>query len=234
MGKLSSSAVSLLFFCVVFGDARAQSFDAGDPITIGELRIGQTLEEVRVALPDAEWQQDTERNLLGRRTMRASRALNVLDGLYDLTVEQGEGTDYQLLLTRDAQVGALDDCRRMGIDLIETLEARFGQFRQSVTVPDFRRACFDSAEMFCTRRSATLITNGGSEMRVLAKNAEGRLFYHDDFSDRRIRVLALGAEKAFGPHYDETIPRQTVYVGARYEAGSCRLSVQIERSSVGF
>lgn len=234
MQMLRSVAAALISLCLVLGEARAQSFDTGAPIAIGDIEMGLTLEEVRAALPAAEWQQDAERNPLGRRTMRASRALELFGALYDLEVEQGEGTDYQLMLLRDEQISGLDDCVQMGIALIQNLETRFGQFHESVTVPDFRRDCFNSSEMFCARGIETVSTSGGSVVRVLAKNAGGRLFQPNDMRDRRIRILALGSEKAFGPHYDDAIPRQTIYVGVRYEAGNCRLSVQIERSRLGF
>ena len=93
MRILRSVAAALIGLCSALSEARAQSFDTGAPIAIGSIQMGLTLEEVRAALPAVEWQQDAERNPLGRRTMRASRALELFGVLYDLEVEQGEGTD---------------------------------------------------------------------------------------------------------------------------------------------
>ena len=226
-------AFSATLVCFLPHQAQAQSYEAGDPITIGPVRMGMTLEEIRAAVPKADWREVLERDSLYQRIMQAKQALELFGGFYDVRVSEGAEGEHELVQKREARVEGAKDCEQLGLALIENLENSFGRFRQSVTVPDFRLACSQSREMFCARNIKTIQTQGGSEVRVLAKSSQGNLIDHGG-REPRIRVLALGAETGFGPYYDAVVPRQMVYAGARYEANLCRISVQVERFTQSF
>jgi hypothetical protein len=230
--RVIASVIAALFLSSNFVHAAfGQDANASDPIKIGPIQVGMSLQDLRAALPDATWTEEAERGVLGRRVFKARDALPLFGRRYDVEVGRGEGTDYGIWIRREESVSGMRECEDLGLSLISSLEDLYGVFRQIVTVPDFRRACFDSKESICAG-APVLETPGGSKIARMAKDASGSLIRPQDNNASRIHVLALGGQIGFGPRYSDTIARQDIHVGARYEAGSCRLSVQVDRLSL--
>lgn len=201
--------------------AQAQSAPLNN---LGPIRIGMTSAEVRAAIPDAHWTEQSLSRSGVRRQLNAPAALSIGGEPYDLQVTIDYASGFDILASKTAPAVGPAACEAQGLSAIAAIEPDFGALRQSVA-GDFVRACLDSESLICASNVQTVTTNGGSTARRLSRDSRGRLFNPRSLDDRRIATHMLGAQGA--SDYAQHGP--TLNLTARYEAGSCRVSILLSQ-----
>ncbi len=100
------------------------------PVSIGVLRTGMSLEELKAAVPGSTWTVN-EFPAADPRDERTYRATNVMefDGrAYDARIRSGWYGEYRLQLVRKAQERSEAACEKVFQHLLADLESRYGAF----------------------------------------------------------------------------------------------------------
>jgi hypothetical protein len=136
MNAITAKAV-VAFFMVASVCARA-----GEPISIGPLRTGMTLEELRAAAPQLTWKENASAfDSSSEKVWRAENALELAGLAYNAYITRGWHGAYEISLVRRATERDETACAQVYEDLLADLETRFGTFLASNTdyskEPDF-------------------------------------------------------------------------------------------------